>query len=149
MGNICRSPTAEGVFRKLVSEQGLDHRILIDSAGTHSYHVGSAPDNRAQSAAQKRDIDLSMLRGRQFSASDFDEYDYVMVMDRSNLRDVQSLNDNSGNARVSLFLDYAQNFNEAEVPDPYYGGANGFEFVLDLIEDAANGLLTHIRKTDL
>jgi protein-tyrosine phosphatase len=149
MGNICRSPTAEGVFRKQVQEQGLDKQIIIDSAGTHSYHVGSSPDNRAQAAARKRDVDLSGLRGRQFSSVDFDEFDYVMVMDRSNLRDVLSLRESGQNAITKLFLEYAENAEEQEVPDPYYGGDRGFEYVLDLIESASKGLLAHIRQHDL
>lgn len=149
MGNICRSPTAEGVFQKLVKDQGLDQQIHIDSAGTHSYHIGSAPDNRAQAAARSRDIDLSGLRGRQFTVSDFDEFDYILVMDESNLRDVLALRTGEQGAKVSLFLDYAKDARVKEVPDPYYGGTGGFEYVLDLIEEASAGLLAHIRANDL
>jgi protein-tyrosine phosphatase len=149
MGNICRSPTAEGVFRKLVVDEGLDHLISIDSAGTHAYHVGSTPDNRAQAAAKKRDIDLSKLRGRQIIVDDLDVFDYVLVMDDSNLRDVRALQQPEQGAQVKLFLDFAENAKVSEVPDPYYGGANGFEYVLDLIEDASRGLLGHIKEHDL
>jgi protein-tyrosine phosphatase len=149
MGNICRSPTAEGVFQKLVADEGLDHLISIDSAGTHAYHVGSSPDNRAQAAAKKRNIDLSRLRGRQIIVDDFDAFDYVLVMDGSNLRDVLALQEKVQTAQVQLFLDFAANAQVREVPDPYYGGTNGFEYVLDLIEDASRGLLDHIRDHDL
>lgn len=149
MGNICRSPTAEGVFRKMVTDEGLAHLISIDSAGTHAYHVGSSPDNRAQAAAKKREIDLSKLRGRQIVLDDFAAFDYVLVMDGSNLRDVLALQDKEQGAQVQLFLDFAKDARVREVPDPYYGGANGFEYVLDLIEDASRGLLDHIRKHDL
>ena len=149
MGNICRSPTAEGVFRKRVQEKGFTDRIFIDSAGTHSYHVGSSPDNRAQGAALKRNVDLSKLRARQFSSSDLDEFDYVLVMDKSNLRDVLSLRESGQKSTVKLFLEYAKDSTVQEVPDPYYGGGRGFEYVLDLIEDASAGLLNHIVKNHL
>jgi protein-tyrosine phosphatase len=149
MGNICRSPTAEGVFRKLVVDEGLEHLISIDSAGTHAYHVGSSPDNRAQAAAKKRDIDLSKIRGRQITIDDFDVFDYVLVMDDSNLRDVLALQEIDQAALVQLFLNFAENTRVREVPDPYYGGTNGFEYVLDLIEDASRGLLDHIKGHDL
>lgn len=146
MGNICRSPTAEGAFRKLVEEQGLASAIQIDSAGTHAYHVGEAPDRRAQAAAKNRDIDLSSLRGRQFDSSDFQDYDYVLVMDQSNFCNMQALDNGDGEARLSLFLDFSHKYPENEVPDPYYGGIRGFEHVLDLIQDACEGLLEHIRR---
>lgn len=149
MGNICRSPTAEGVFRKLVEEQGLSDAIAIDSCGTHAYHIGSAPDARAQAAAGQRDVDLSALRGRQFGPDDFDRFDYVLVMDRSNLRDVLNQHSGQQRARVALFLEFARNPTVDEVPDPYYGGASGFEYVLDLIEDASIGLLDDIRRNHL
>ena len=147
MGNICRSPTAEGVFRKMVKDQGLDGAIEIDSAGTHAYHVGEAPDRRAQSAAMNRDIDLSKLRARKFMVSDFDEFDYILAMDKDNYNNIayqQPAEHTRG--KLSLFLDFAPNFDETEVPDPYYGGARGFEYVLDLVGDASQGLLEHIRK---
>lgn len=149
MGNICRSPTAEGVFRKMVQDQGLEQQIYIDSAGTVSYHVGSAPDNRAQAAARDRNVDLSKLRGRQFIAQDFDDFDYIMVMDESNLRDVLSLRESGQGGITKLFLEYALKTDIQEVPDPYYGGNRGFEYVLDLIEDASRGLLAYIKENDL
>jgi protein-tyrosine phosphatase len=146
MGNICRSPTAEGVFRKLVEEQALDTMIGVDSAGTHAYHVGEMPDKRAQTAATNRDVNLSKLRGRKFNAADFHEFDFIMAMDRDNYSNIKAKDPGNGKAEVALFLDYATNYTETEVPDPYYGGNNGFEFVLDLVEDASAGLLQHIRE---
>ena len=144
MGNICRSPTAEGVFRHAVNQAGLADQIFIDSAGTHAYHVGNPPDPRAQAAAIKRNIDLSSQRARKVKAADFEEFDYVLAMDHSNCSDLESICPNGHENRISLFLDFANNANEREVPDPYYGGEQGFEHVLDLIEEAANGLLASI-----
>ncbi len=146
MGNICRSPSAEGVFRHKVEEAGLDDAIHIDSAGTHAYHVGEPPDPRATEAARRRGIDLTALRARKARARDFDEFDYVLAMDRDNLRMLEALRDSSDSAQLHLFLDFARSFRESEVPDPYYGGDQGFEHVLDLIEDASEGLLDHIRR---
>jgi len=144
MGNICRSPTAEGVFRQVVEEQGLTDLILIDSAGTHSYHIGSQPDPRAQTAARSRGIDLSTLRGRQVNNNDFDKFDYVLAMDNNNHADLEVVAKGPAD-NLHMFLKFADNYSEQEVPDPYYGGDQGFEHVLDLIEDASRGLLTHIR----
>ncbi len=146
MGNICRSPTAEGVFRKKVENAGLADRILIDSAGTHAYHVGSAPDPRAQRAALKRDIDLSRLRGRRVEHTDFIEFDYILAMDDSNYHDLLDECPAGYEARVRRFLEFGSR-GQTEVPDPYYGSGNGFEIVLDLIEDAADGLLEALKKT--
>ncbi|MCG6871656.1 MAG: low molecular weight phosphotyrosine protein phosphatase [Gammaproteobacteria bacterium] len=143
LGNICRSPTAEGIFRKLVRERELDQHIHIDSAGTGAWHVGSPPDNRAQQAAARRDVDISGLRGRQVERDDFDRFDYVIAMDRSNLQDLRSLA-RGRTEHIELLLSYAHNWSEQDVPDPYYGGPAGFERVLDMIEDAANGLLRDI-----
>lgn len=146
MGNICRSPTAEGVFRKLVVDNALESVIHIDSSGTHAYHVGEPPDRRAQEAARERDIDLSALRGRQFSSTDFANFDYILAMDRSNFKDIRAQFSGEGQARVYLFMDFAKSYSESEVPDPYYGGAHGFERVLDMVEEASRGLLKYIRK---
>lgn len=146
MGNICRSPTAEGVFRKLVEEQSLESVIHIDSSGTHAYHVGEAPDRRAQAAAKNREIDLSPLRGRQFNSFDFEHFDYILAMDRSNFMNIRSQYSGEGQARVFLFMDFARAYSEKEVPDPYYGGANGFERVLDMVQDASEGFLKYLRK---
>lgn len=146
MGNICRSPTAEAVFRHYVENAGLSGRILIDSAGTHDYHIGDAPDARAQRAAQQRGYDMSGLRGRQVEEGDFHRSDYVLAMDKANLAILQRLAPPASDAQVRLFLEYARHHAEREVPDPYYGGADGFERVLDMVEDAAEGLLQHIRQ---
>lgn len=145
LGNICRSPSAEGVFRALVEKSSLAHRIQIDSCGTGHWHIGKAPDARAAQSAQKRGIDISTLRARQFTAEDLDEFDYVLVMDRQNLADVSDVWRQNGGTEPKLFLSYG-NSGHQEVPDPYYGGADGFELVLDLIQEAGEGLLADIRE---
>jgi protein-tyrosine phosphatase len=149
MGNICRSPTAEAVFRHYVEQQGLAELIHIDSAGTHDYHIGDAPDARTQRAAKQRGYDMSKLRGRQVEAGDFKRFDYVLAMDEANLSILQRLRPRDAESHLGLFLEYAEHHAEREVPDPYYGGAEGFERVLDMVEDAANGLLQHIRTQHL
>lgn len=146
MGNICRSPTAEAVFRHYVKQEGLAHSIHIDSAGTHDYHIGDAPDGRTQRAASQRGYDMSRLRGRQVEAGDFARFDYVLAMDEANLSILQRLRPRDTESHLGLFLEFAEKHDEREVPDPYYGGAQGFEHVLDLVEDAATGLLRHIRQ---
>lgn len=146
MGNICRSPTAEAVFRCYAENAGLAGHVLIDSAGTHDYHIGEPPDSRARQAALQRGYDMSLLRGRQVEEGDFRRFDYVLAMDRANLTILQRLAPPDGNARVQLFLDYARQHAGREVPDPYYGGTEGFERVLDMLEDASEGLLQHIRR---
>ncbi len=143
MGNICRSPTAEGVFRYKVAQANLQDHISIDSAGTHAYHVGNPPDARAQDAALKRNIDLSSQRARRVNADDFSSFDYVIAMDDSNKRDLLTICPAGFEDRIHLFLDFAEG-NETEVPDPYYGQGRGFEIVLNLVEDAADGLLARI-----
>lgn len=144
MGNICRSPTAEGVFRRMVEEAGLAGKILVDSAGTHDYHIGVAPDKRTQAAAAQRGYDLSNLRGRQVGRADFTQFDYILAMDAENLANLHRLRPPPYEGRVGLFLEYARNCTLREVPDPYYGGAQGFAHVLDLVEDGAAGLLEEI-----
>ncbi len=146
MGNICRSPTAHGVFEHLVHQQGLKDRIEIESAGTHSYHVGESPDSRAQQTARNRGIDLSYIRARKVCAADFEYYDYILAMDNDNLYHLRSLCDPQYQDKIQLFLDYASDNRVKEVPDPYYGGSRGFENVFDLVDDAARGLLEHIKK---
>ena len=146
MGNICRSPMAEGVFRRLVSEAGLADRIGIDSAGTHDYHVGEAPDPRAQRAAGRRGYDLSALRGRQVSRDDFSEFDFVLAMDEMNLRLLRRSCPPQYSHKVRLFLEFGGPAGAREVPDPYYGDADGFERVLDMVEQAGRGLLDHLRE---
>lgn len=150
MGNICRSPTAEGVFRAVVREAGLESTIETDSCGTISFHAGSPPDPRARSAAKQRGIDLSDLRARQLRPDDFERFDYVLAMDAENLRYLEDHCADRYRDRVRLFLDFAgTSVDEFEVPDPYYGGEDGFEHVLDLVEAGARGLLEHIRSNDL
>ncbi len=146
MGNICRSPTAEGVFRQRVREVGLEQRITVDSAGTHDYHIGKPPDRRAQAAGAGRGYDLSGLRGRQVDKRDFDEFDYILAMDAENLDNLNRIKPARHKARLGLFLEYGLRFSAREVPDPYYGGDQGFEQVLDMVEDAAAGLLAEILR---
>jgi protein-tyrosine phosphatase len=145
MGNICRSPTAHGVFQALVETEGLVEWIEVDSAGTHSYHTGNPPDPRSQAMARSRGVDLSSQRARRFESSDFVDFDYVIGMDRSNLADMQAIRPEQSRARFGLMLEYSST-PQTEVPDPYFGDA-GFERVFDLIEDASRGLLRHIRET--
>ncbi len=149
MGNICRSPTAEAVFRARVEEVGLAKQIHIDSAGTHDYHIGEPPDTRTQRTAAKRGYDMSGLRGRQVERADFGRFDYVLAMDCANLSILERLRPRDAAPHLGLFLQFAERHAEREVPDPYYGGADGFERVLDMVEDASDGLLRHIRKTHL
>jgi len=146
LGNICRSPTAEGIFQKLVIDSGLSKRIHIDSAGTANWHQGRAPDPRTIAAAKRRDIDLSVLRARAVKASDFDEFDYVLAMDKNNLADLQLLKPAHYKGHLGLFLAFGSQSEFLEVPDPYHGGSEGFELVLDLVEDAAAGLLASIQQ---
>ncbi|HTF94877.1 MAG TPA: low molecular weight protein-tyrosine-phosphatase [Cellvibrio sp.] len=146
LGNICRSPTADGIFRELVKREKLDQKIIVDSAGTGGWHIGKAPDSRTVAAAKNRGYDLSILRARQVNRSDFDEFDYVLAMDANNLRDLQALKPLHFSGHLGLFLEFGSRKHHREVPDPYYGGHDGFELVLDLVEDAAAGLLTHVRQ---
>jgi protein-tyrosine phosphatase len=145
MGNICRSPTAEGVFRSIVERQGLEKFLVIDSAGTTGFHAGEAPDKRAQAAAKRRGYDLSSIRARSVHPSDFNSFDYILAMDKENLKNLKAVMPSNSRAKVQLFLNYAEHTHIREVPDPYYGGADGFESVLDLIEDASHGLLKEIQ----
>lgn len=147
MGNICRSPTAEAVFRHFVENAGLSEKIQIDSAGTHDYHIGHPPDTRTQHAASQRGYDMSDLRGRQVEPEDFLRFDYVLAMDFANMAILQRIMPRDSKTKAKLFLEYARHHKEREVPDPYYGGTQGFEHVLDMVEDAAQGLLQHIRST--
>lgn len=144
MGNICRSPTAEAAFRSQVEAAGLAKEIHIDSVGTHDYHVGAAPDRRAQTAAAERGYDLSHLRGRQVSLRDFSEFDYILAMDMDNLARLQARCPEQHAHKLGLFMEYSKNFLEREVPDPYYGGSAGFERVLDMVEDAGQGFIEHL-----
>ena len=146
LGNICRSPTAEGVFRHLVRQEGLGDWITTDSAGTHAYHIGEQPDRRAQQTARGRGIDLSDLRGRKAVENDFYEFDYVLAMDNENYQVLEELCPAGLESKLSLFLDFSEEYSETQVPDPYYGGDQGFEHVFDLVESAGKGLLREIKS---
>jgi protein-tyrosine phosphatase len=145
MGNICRSPTAHGVFRDLVAREGYGSQIEIDSAGTHAYHVGKPPDSRAQATALNRGFDLSDLRARQAKAADFERFDYILAMDGDNYAGLKAICPPGKEGRLHMFMSFAQNSKIKEVPDPYYGGPRGFETVFDMVADASQGLLQQIR----
>lgn len=149
LGNICRSPMAEGVFRHLVQREGLVELIEIDSAGTHAYHIGEPPDPRAQATALRYGVDISMLRGRQASRLDIERFHYILAMDRENLANLRAIAPKGAEQKVRLFLEFAPERPEREVPDPYFGGASGFDRVLDMVEEAAAGLLADIRRNYL
>ncbi|MDR2186706.1 MAG: low molecular weight phosphotyrosine protein phosphatase [Azonexus sp.] len=146
MGNICRSPTAEGVLRKFIQQNKLGDKVEVDSAGTHGYHVGEAPDNRTQRAAKARGYDLSQLRARKVAQQDLDYFDLILAMDKSNLDHLKRLATPEQSKRIKLFMDYAKHFDDDEVPDPYYGLGHGFDLVLDMVEDAAAGLVEEIKE---
>lgn len=146
MGNICRSPTAHGVFRHMVKAQGLEHRVAVDSAGTHNYHPGSPPDVRSQEHALKRGYDLEDLRARQITADDFGHHDLILVMDWDNLALLQDICPPNAQNKVRRLTEFCLTLDSPVVPDPYFGGAAGFEQVLDLVEDASEGLLRHVRQ---
>ena len=151
MGNICRSPTAEGVFAQLVSSGAPDLEIEIDSAGTHDYHIGSPPDRRTVAAAARRGIDLSTQRARQVEDADFSRFDLIVAMDRLNREVLRARSEATAHRRIRLLLEFAGRDPESDavdVPDPYYGGPLGFEQVLDLIEEAAEGLLGEIARLE-
>jgi protein-tyrosine phosphatase len=146
MGNICRSPTAQGVFEHLLEAARLSEHIDVDSAGTHAYHIGEKPDKRATQAAAGRGIDLSRQRARRVEAADFARFDYVLAMDSSNLEDLIAICPQQHRDKIQLFLEFAEDLSQREVPDPYYGGDQGFERVLDLIEMGARALLEDARQ---
>jgi protein-tyrosine phosphatase len=146
MGNICRSPSAEGVFRRVLADKAPQLPVEIDSAGTHDYHVGSPPDRRAVEAALRRGVDLSNLRARQISHQDFARFDLILVMDEENLSAVRAIAPAQYRSRVRLLMEYAPNASLPHVPDPYYGGLRGFEEVLDLLEEASEGLLAALSR---
>ncbi len=146
MGNICRSPMAEGVFRRVLAERAAHLDVQIDSAGTHGYHVGAPPDRRACTAARRRGIDISMLAARSVAEADFTQFDYILAMDRDNLSDLHAVAAPDDHGKIRLLMDFSPTNPGADVPDPYYGGATGFERVLDLIEEAADGLLAELER---
>ncbi len=148
MGNICRSPTAEGVFRHFVQKAGLGDRSRTDSAGTHAYHTNEPADRRASAAAERRGYSLANMRARRVSEEDFDEFDFIIAMDRLNHVTLADQADAEYHDKIHLFLEFASG-PEDDVPDPYYGGAKGFERVLDLVEDASRGLLETLKESKL
>lgn len=149
MGNICRSPTAEGVVSKLIADGRMRDSVSVDSAGTHAYHVGEAPDPRAQRAARNRGVELRGLRARRVVAEDFEAFDLILAMDRENLEYLFDVCPPRHRNKVRLFLSYARNCDLDEVPDPYYGGSMGFDRVLDLVENAAQGLIDSLRRVEI
>lgn len=148
MGNICRSPTAEGVVNKILNNNRLESLFKVDSAGTHGYHVGESPDPRTCEAALKRGIDLSGLRARKVIPEDFEQFDLLLAMDRANLAFLKRGARPEHYSKLGLFMHYARQFDADEVPDPYYGGERGFELVLDMVEDAGRGLIESLRAQE-
>ena len=146
MGNICRSPTAHGVFQQMINAKGLSGSIEVDSAGTHAYHVGKSPDARSVKAALFRDIDIRDLTARQLDDYDFEEFDYLLVADNDNYHLTLESCPKEHRHKVKFMLDFAERTTLKEVPDPYYGEGNGFERVLDLLEDACEGLMFELEK---
>ncbi|MDH5480880.1 MAG: low molecular weight phosphotyrosine protein phosphatase [Nitrosomonas sp.] len=147
MGNICRSPTADAVFRHLVKIEGLENEILVDSAGTHAYHIGNPPDKRAQKTALNRGYHMHDLRARAVEIKDFEYFDYILAMDNDNLAILQQRCPAQHKHKIGLFMKFSSDKNHnKEVADPYYGGHQGFEIVLDMVEEASKGLLKHICK---
>ena len=146
LGNICRSPTAHGVFQKMVKEANLVDQIQVDSSGTGDWHIGRQPDARAQQHALRRGYDLSALRARLVSKQDFEDFDYILAMDNQNMLALQSLSPANYAGQLCLLLDFLHREQGMEVPDPYYGGEAGFELVLDMVEEACANLLVEIRK---
>jgi protein-tyrosine phosphatase len=146
LGNICRSPTAEAVLRALAAREAPDLTLEIDSAGTAGYHIGEPPDARTRQAAARRGYDLNALRARMVEPQDFERFDLILAMDHDNLRVLQRRAPGASHERLRLFLEFAPQTETQEVPDPYYGGPNGFEEVLDLVEAASRGLIAHLRR---
>jgi protein-tyrosine phosphatase len=146
LGNICRSPSAEAVMRAIAAREAPELTIEVDSAGTAGYHIGAPPDARSQEAARRRGYDMSPLRARVVEPADFERFDLILAMDEHNLATLRQRAPAAYRERVRLFLEFAPEAGMDEVPDPYYGGPTGFEHVLDLVEDAARGLITHLRE---
>jgi protein-tyrosine phosphatase len=146
MGNICRSPTAEAVFRHKVQQAGLGALVHCASAGTHDFHVGSLPDGRARAAAQKRGYDMSRLRGRHVAEDDFERYDLILTMDRQNMQALEQRCPSSHREKLRMLMEFSRRHDALDVPDPYYGSVKAFEIVLDMLEDACESLLEHIRE---
>ena len=144
MGNICRSPSAEGILLKKVQERGLENNFLIDSCGTHGYHEGQGPDSRSIEVALLRGIDIRHQISRRIETKDFEFFDLILPMDNYNLEFLKNISDPIHHHKILLFLDFSQQSDYIEVPDPYYGGDSGFELVLDLLDEAAEGLINHL-----
>ena len=145
MGNICRSPTAEGVLRLYIKNNNLGDKVEVDSAGTHGYHVGEAPDGRTQRAAAIRGYNLSQLRARKVARQDLDYFDLILAMDKTNLDNLQRMATPDQQKKLKLFMEYSKNYDDDEVPDPYYGLGHGFDLVLDMVEDASQGLIDEVK----
>ncbi|MDG2376298.1 MAG: low molecular weight phosphotyrosine protein phosphatase [Woeseiaceae bacterium] len=146
MGNICRSPTAEGVFRQLVDDAGLGGRVHADSAGTHAYHTGNSPDHRAAEAAERRGYSLAGMHARRVNSMDFETFDFIVAMDDENLMNLRDMAEPEHHNKIQLFLEFSESAELREVPDPYYGGSSGFERVLDLVENASQALLASVKE---
>ncbi len=146
MGNICRSPTAEGVFLAAIENKRLSDHFEVDSAGTHAYHVGDAPDLRAQKAARDRGVELKHLKARKVRDADFEQFDHILVMDDENYAILTEICPTAHQSKIRHFLDYAPQLQQREVPDPYYGGAYGFERVLDMVEAASEGFIEDLQR---
>ncbi|MDQ7091838.1 MAG: low molecular weight protein-tyrosine-phosphatase [Methylococcales bacterium] len=148
MGNICRSPTAEGVFSHLIEQQQLSAHFQVNSAGTHAYHIGEQPDLRSQKTAKERGLDLSQQLARKVIYGDFEDYDYLLAMDKSNYTTLMNACPEKFKSKIHYFLDYAPELRCRDVPDPYYGGENGFDNVFDMIEAASKGFLHSLKTTE-
>ena len=146
MGNICRSPSADGIFRHRLAQTGWRDEVAVDSAGTHSYHIGHAPDERTQAAAQRRGYDLSALRARRVQAGDFERFDWIVAMDNANVAELMARCPAEYRHKIVRLMDFSTRYDATEVPDPYYGGGQGFETVLDYIEDGVDGLLARLEN---
>lgn len=146
MGNICRSPTAHGVFRRQVEARGTQAYFEIDCAGTHAYHIDQPPDARAQAAARTRGIDISHLRARRVTVEDFGRFDYILPMDQQNVADLRAICPGAQAHKLRLLMEFAPDYGTDEVPDPYYGGASGFDRVMDMIETATAGFYAHLQR---
>lgn len=149
LGNICRSPTAHGIFREMVRQENLSQIIHVDSAGTSGWHIDEPPDKRTCAAAKNRGFDLSDLRGREFIRDDFSNFDYILAMDKNNLAEIKRLQPSDYGGHVGLFLEFSGQSHYLEVPDPYYGGSHGFQTVFDLVKQGCAGLLDHIKVSHL
>lgn len=147
MGNICRSPSAQGVFEKLIEDKGLAEKFEVDSAGTHGYHIGGLPDSRSLEHALRRGVDLRNQRARKVCAADFEEFDLIIAMDDDNFFNLQSLAPTEHHNKIKKMMSFAPHKDYHQVPDPYYGGEQGFELVLDLLEQASEGLLEQIKRS--